>query len=242
MDFVSLPYSPWSEKARWALDHHRVDYREREYLPLLGAPALRVKLRRLRGPITVPVLFSDDQVYADSYDIARYAESAGRGAPLFPAGADIDRWNRLSEQTLACSRALATARAADDPEVLKESVPRSIPGPIRHAFGRVGIRYLKRKYRITTHDRDDYLTTIRQALRELSGSLNDREYILGTFSYADVAMAVALQMVAPVPQQYIRLGTATRRCMTCSELTTEFPTLISWRDRIYEQHRTSPAT
>ena len=59
-ELLGLPYSPWSEKARWALDARRVPYREVTYAPLLGEPALRLKLKRWRGNVTVPVLTDDE--------------------------------------------------------------------------------------------------------------------------------------------------------------------------------------
>jgi glutathione S-transferase len=43
---VALHYSPWSEKARWALDHHGVAYRYEEYKILLGEPKLRLATKK----------------------------------------------------------------------------------------------------------------------------------------------------------------------------------------------------
>src|SRR4051812_15683513 len=98
--FVAIDYSPWSEKARWALDLRRVPYREEAYVPMLGELPLRLRLRRFTGPMTVPVLFTEDgRALTDSLAIARFAEEVGRGAPLFPSGRDgeIARWNERSE-------------------------------------------------------------------------------------------------------------------------------------------------
>ena len=39
---VSLKVSPWSERAKWALDHQRLSYQVVEHAPFLGE-------RRLRG-------------------------------------------------------------------------------------------------------------------------------------------------------------------------------------------------
>ena len=55
-ELVSLSYSPWSEKARWALDHHGIEYRNIAYTPMLGVPRLRMRLRAMRAKITVPIL------------------------------------------------------------------------------------------------------------------------------------------------------------------------------------------
>jgi glutathione S-transferase len=84
----SLSYSPWSDQARWALDHCEVEYQRRAYQPLLGEPALRWKLRRLRGPVSVPILELSDRVLTESFDIAQYADrhAAREELRLFPDG------------------------------------------------------------------------------------------------------------------------------------------------------------
>ena len=78
----SLAYSPWSDKARWALEHCGVPYRRRAYRPLIDEPALRLKLRRLSGPVSVPILDLGDEVLADSFEIARYADRRAVREPL----------------------------------------------------------------------------------------------------------------------------------------------------------------
>jgi glutathione S-transferase len=125
-ELLGLPYSPWTEKARWALDARGVPYEFRHYQPLLGEPALRAKLRRLRGRVSVPVLTDDaGAVVGDSADIARWADGRGEGPTFFPAEhADaIAEWVALSERALAAGRALALARVLEDDEALLELVP-----------------------------------------------------------------------------------------------------------------------
>src|SRR5215468_11323456 len=118
-ELLGLSYSPWTEKARWALDARRVPYTFRHYQPLLGEPALRLKTRRLAGRVTVPVLTtSDGRVLADSADIARWAGERGEGPLLFPAEheATVARFVSLSERALAAGRALSLARMLADHE------------------------------------------------------------------------------------------------------------------------------
>src|SRR5262245_37961692 len=96
-------FSPWSEKARWALDHHGLAYKYREHLPLLGEPLLRLRARRLTGRVSVPVLVTPEGVLADSFAIARHADELGRAPALFPRGceAEVAGWNARSEAALA---------------------------------------------------------------------------------------------------------------------------------------------
>ena len=46
-ELIGIGYSPWTEKARWALDHHGIDYRYSEHLILFGMLPLRIKLGKL---------------------------------------------------------------------------------------------------------------------------------------------------------------------------------------------------
>ena len=126
---IALSYSPWSEKARWALDHHRVPYRYEEYVPMLGEPLLRLRLRRPTGKVSVPVLLDEGRAFTDSFDIARHAERVGSGDPIFPEAvlAEIMRWNERSNAGLAAGRALTVERTGKSPEAKAEALPPFIP-------------------------------------------------------------------------------------------------------------------
>lgn len=236
---LALSYSPWSEKARWALDHHRINYRETEFLPLLGTPLLRLRLRQLGGKVTVPVLFVDGDAITDSYEIARYCDRVGAGVPLFPAEelGEIARFNRLSEKACHAGRALATARVAEDPAAMEEAVPSLIPGPLRRPMGEVGVRYLDFKYALSRKELTEHRGALRQVLDTLGEELGDRQTLLLGFSFADIAMAAALQLVAPVEDRFIRLGRHTRTCMTDPEVVRDYAPLLRWRDALYQAFR-----
>src|SRR5262245_28782286 len=108
LELLGLPYSPWSEKARWALDVRKVPYRYRVYQPLIGEFELRLKTHRFLGAVTVPLL-SDEragEVYDDSAKIARFADTLGEGPRLFPAEHEsaIAHWIEVSERGLEATR------------------------------------------------------------------------------------------------------------------------------------------
>ncbi|WP_437995626.1 glutathione S-transferase family protein [Sorangium sp. So ce185] len=68
---ITIPWSHYCEKARWALDRAGVPYREDAYLPLAHAlPSLRAGGRR-----SVPVLVTRAGAVSDSTDILRYADA-----------------------------------------------------------------------------------------------------------------------------------------------------------------------
>ncbi|HEU4411524.1 MAG TPA: glutathione S-transferase family protein [Polyangiaceae bacterium] len=80
---VTIGFSHYCEKARWALDLAGVDYVEDDHVPVFHAPFSR----RAGGRRTVPVLRVGGDVFRESGDILRFAD--GRLSPerrLFPQG------------------------------------------------------------------------------------------------------------------------------------------------------------
>lgn len=238
-ELIALSYSPWSEKARWALDHHGIRYREIPHLIMLGEPWLRLKTRRLTGKVSVPTLIDGDRIYCDSFEIARYADWFGSGAPLIGDRLEeVESWNRWSERGLAAGRVLATARTAGDARAKEENVPGFVPNALRPALRplvTVGIAFLQRKY---DYDHAQTAEThLEETLHRLREGLAGGEHLFGHFSYADVAMATVLDFVSPVANQYIHRGEASRRCWTHDRLASEYRDLVEWRDALYARHR-----
>ena len=82
MELLTIPFSHYNERARWAMQHHGVAARERRYLPMLHFPAVRrVVPKAQRTPdsgssgLSTPVLLLDDgRVLNDSNDILRWVD------------------------------------------------------------------------------------------------------------------------------------------------------------------------
>ena len=246
---LALPLSPSTEKARWALDHHGIDYVEKTALPVLRAPLLRWKLRRVhgRGEPAVPVLFdSRGNPFLDSFDIAHYAERTGGGAPLFRRGLEqeIARWNQLSETILREAAELASARVAEGAAPSRQALATQMPRGLAGLLGRAAVRLIRRKV-LAYVGREPELSgaaaqraRLRRLLLELRGALDGRRYLAGgELSYGDIAMAVALAGIEPVDAPHLPLAPAARRSSTDFELAGEFTDLLGWRDEIYGQHR-----
>jgi glutathione S-transferase len=240
---IALPYSPWSEKARWALDHHRVNYHETEHIPLLGGPLLRWRLRRPTGRVTVPAILFDGGRLTDSFAIARWADAVGHGEPLIPPEmADaIAAWNERSETVLDAGRALLVGRVPDHREALIEALPSAFPRPLRPKLvpiAAAGMGFLEWKYSMRKHTIGANLNRIRVELRALRDVLaGTQSYVLGRFTYADIVMAAAMQVFKPVANGWLRIGPETRDVWTEPELAEEFGDLVAWRDWVYERHR-----
>ena len=91
---ISVRYSHFCEKARWALDRAKVPYTEDAHVPVLSWP----RTFGARGGRTVPVLVTLDGTIADSTDILRWVDRQGGAPPLFPDGALGDEVATIEEE------------------------------------------------------------------------------------------------------------------------------------------------
>jgi glutathione S-transferase len=247
VELYGLPYSPWSEKARWALDARNVAYESRTYQPLIGEPSLRARLKKWRGPVTVPVLVTPGKAIGDSFEIARYADARGSGPRLFPPGKEttIAEYNDLSERGLSAGRALSLPQMLADRDALNELVPRAIKarlGRFSPALAAFGIRRTMRKYGSRRQSRDlqertlvEVLDRLRDALAK-STSQSEPRTLLAEFSYADIAMAQVLAFANP-PATGLKLGAGSRRAFSLPDIASRYADLIAWRDAIYAKYR-----
>jgi glutathione S-transferase len=246
-ELLGIPFSPWSEKARWALQARGVPYREVTYAPLLGEPFLRAKLGKWRGVVTVPVLTDDEgHTLGDSAEIAAWADERGAGPRLFPAElrGKIEEWVALSERGLGAGRGLSLAQVLEDQEALGEMVPPPLRKPLGKMGRRVaalGIRRTMRKYGVARTDTGTLERELAAVLDELRAALarapaGTPRTILGTFTFADVAMAQVLAFVEP-PKFGLRIGRASRRAFTNAAFRERYKDLLEWRDALYEAYR-----
>lgn len=236
---VQLAYSPWSEKARWPLDHHRVRYHAVEHLPLVYEPLLRLASRKPLEKPTVPCLYVGARVIGDSLEIARYAESVGSGSPLFPDDRtrEILDWVRRSEELLGAGRARLLDRMLASPAALHEA----LPGPLK-AFGSLGLgvaraatTFLKTKHVEAEESSASLEASMAKVLEAARKSLEGKEYLLGELTFADVAMAASLVVIKLRPDS--PLGPEQRKVWDEPRLAAAFPDLLQWRDRMYASHR-----
>ena len=127
---IGESFSPWTKKARWALEYCDIDYDYQEYTPTLSEPGLRWKLKQLTGSVSVPVLFMNGQVFRDSWEIAKHANKVAGDGPL----GDMEKiapWNDLSEAALAEGRTKVVRCILESDAALEESIPTFVPKLVR---------------------------------------------------------------------------------------------------------------
>ena len=246
-----LTISPWTRRAKWALDHHRIDYHEHEFIPLLSEPALRLRARRgLAKRLTVPILISDQgDVIADSYEIGRWADSRGESATLSASDPEVRQWIERLEPVFLAARARTTTQTLRDPEALRATARSILPvGPAASALwplAYVGVRYIMAKYDVAAHESAllAHQEAARGALRALQGAITGRVYIChDRFSLADVFGALAVEVSAPTPRYSPALDDVMRATWRDDALQGDeaLAPLLAWRDMIMEQHLPTP--
>ena len=232
-----IHHSPWSERARWSLLHHKIAFEEREHVPLVGELGLRMRAKNTKGKVSVPLLVDEDVAVQGSLAIGEWVDARGKRDKLFPEGSQ-DRTKKLYdavEDALHAARERFVRDLPTDAEAQMESLPpllRALPGAALSA--RLGGSFIAMKYNARIGSVDDRM---RSGLRHVRDTLGGKDYMLGGFSFADVIGTSVVQMIAPVADKFIRLGPGTRRLWNHAKLAKEFPDLIEWRDRIYEKHR-----
>lgn len=241
-ELIGLSYSPWTEKARWALEHHGLSFKYTEHLPMIGELSLRLKSRQLGGRATVPVLLTRHGPVVDSLKIAQHADRIGDKAPLFPEGkqGDIDAWNERSERALDAGRGLVVARTGASEAAKQEALPPFVPRALRPALSGIasaGVAFFRLKYGLDEAGEAQRRAIVADELRTVRAALGGKPYLLGDFTYADITMAVTLQMVKPPDGRYLRIKDGTREAWTDPELCGEFADLVAWRDELYAKHR-----
>lgn len=208
---ITIPFSHYCEKARWALDRRGIPYVEDAHLPML-----HTRHTKPLGGRSVPLLVvegpGEPRVLADSTDILRYADEAGtRGAPLYPAGeAEVEALEDRFDLVLGPhARRLGYFELLQDDAALRALVRRApIPSwerslglPLLPAFKAL----LRRGLGIDAGGAARSEAKVRTVFDEVEARLADgRPYLCGErFTAADLTFA-ALAMPLVVPPCYER--------------------------------------
>jgi glutathione S-transferase len=203
---VTIRYSHYCEKARWALERARIDFVEEPHVPMLSW----IGTLGSRGNRTAPVFVTDEKVYAESTDVLRYADEHGSATKLFNGDPEVERLEERFDRYLG-----PTARRAVYDDVLR--LPRK---QLAALLGKDAPRWEQRMARLAT---PFFGGMIRRGLRvspsevkrakemvdtifgEVEALLEDgRRYLTGdAFTAADLTFA-ALASVIVFPDGYAR--------------------------------------
>jgi glutathione S-transferase len=238
-----IHHSPWSERARWALYHHKIEFEEREHVPLIGELALRIRAKNTKGKVSVPLLVDDDgHSVQGSFAIGEHVDAIGKKEKLFPEGSreKIEALYDALEDPLAAAREGFVRDLPTSREAQLEAIPpfmRALPFAAMSA--RIGVAFVANKYNARIGSVND---RIRDGLRAVRDALAGKDYVLDSFSFADIVGTSIVQAIAPGDDKYVRIPPGTRALWNHAKLQKEFAELVAWRDRVYAKHRPTKKT
>lgn len=193
---ITIPFSHFCEKARWALDRVGVAYEEDAHLPIFHYAATK-----RRGGKSVPVLVDGKTVVRDSTDIVAWADARKPGSLIPLAGADEalaiedDFDNHLGPATRRWGfYYLLPQREAD--AVLVEDVPRW-QAVLLKLTRPIAVRMLTKSLKIDADGVERSRKEIEETFARVDDVLRDgRKFLVGDrFSVADLTFAA---LAAPV--------------------------------------------
>jgi glutathione S-transferase len=199
--------SPYSEKARWALDHKRVPHRRRAVpVPGIHIPA---SIWLTRGDSqTFPVLELDGRAIGDSTEIIAALEQLYPQSPLYPADPEqrqraLELEDFFDEELGPHIRLLAFHEMGKDRDRFEALVKRTVPAPMAR-FGTGAVTYARTYTGLRFGVRDEEAaelarTKIVAALDRLEDELDGGDYLVGdSFGVADLSAAsLFLPLVLP---------------------------------------------
>jgi glutathione S-transferase len=207
-ELFTIPISHFCEKARWALEHTGVRYRERAHVQGIH----QLVARRAGGGSTVPVLVCGATVLTDSAAIVAYADSRAPAARrLYPAdparAAEARALEREFDERLGPhGRRWMYHAMRGQRRLVLAYAPTGVPAWERWAL-RAGysamVRAIDRHLEITQASATASLTEVRAVFDDVAARLADgRQFLLGErFGAADLTFA-ALSAAVLVPRQY----------------------------------------
>lgn len=203
---ITIPFSHYCEKARWALERAQVPFVEEGHLPIYAYLALT----RAGAGRTVPALITDGgRVLSDSTDILRHADLHGAAPALAPpelpeAAALEDEYDR---QLGPAARRIAYFHLLPSAEAFHELLDGAAVPDWQRRSGRLArplvVRLLRRGLRIDAAGAERSRAVLDRLFADVATRLADgRRYLCGDrFTAADLSFA-ALAAPVLVPPAY----------------------------------------
>lgn len=245
-----IPISHYSEKARWALAHKRVDHERRAPIP--GAH-MAIALWLTRGEHkTFPVLRLDGRNVGDSSAIIEALEQRWPERPLYPDDPAqrrraLELEDFFDEQLGPHIRLLAWHELRADPEHMGEVTATMIPGPLKGRPGadgfarRLGTTYVQLRFRVSREeDAAEARIKVLAALDRLEAELDASggRYLAGDrFSVADLTAATLFYPLVNPPEGPQGLDAAAVPAFEAFRRPLKDRPGYKWVEAIYRDHR-----
>lgn len=193
-----ITISHYSEKARWALDHKRVEHKRRAVV--VPGSHIPVALWMTHGAhATFPVLEIDSRRIGDSSAIIAALEERFPDPPLHPRDPEerrraLELEDYFDEELGPAARLLPFHELGNDPELLRRIIERTSPAALARRSGAASVyarAYTAMRFRVRGDaGADQARQTALAAIDRLEAELGDGEYLVGdSFTVADLTAA-----------------------------------------------------
>ncbi|KAF0686132.1 Aste57867_22097 [Aphanomyces stellatus] len=241
LELISLSVSPYSLTARWALNYCGVPFKVTPYEPILGELGLRLRLL-WRGyvawKVTVPVLLTDKSVLPSTFDIALYAHEASPDRHFLDDVDAVRMWDTRYQRMLSRFRHLLMTDVQAHPDLAIEYAPpalRQHAPSVASVFASVGVSVFNWKY--SAESAATNADVVRDTLVLMQKTLATQPFLLGDhFTYADMLMAVAIDLLVPGPQSTVQ--GKRKDLMLARGLADGFDDVVAWKTSIFDRYFT----
>jgi glutathione S-transferase len=210
---ITIPFSHYNEKARWALQRFGVPFRERAYMPVLHFAPVMIATRfgrhgrsdRTSTRFSTPILVTaGGERICDSSDIVRWVcdRHADAETTLVPNDEALQIERELGEKLGPHSRRVAYGLNFSD-RTLGAALARRLVGPTQAFVWRVMqpvfLQGIFRALQVSPGRVDRSIDVVRSVFAEFGARIGGRRYLVGDrFTVADLAFA-ALAAPAIMP-------------------------------------------
>ncbi len=252
---ITLSFSHYNDKARWALQYCGVPFREERHMPGFSSAAVALATRgrggradRVSTRFSTPVLIcADGQHVADSTDIAKFASSQATPArTLFPSAEVDELVQRFGDRLGPYTRLVAYFHALRHDGLLQRLANRNVTRREARLFSLVypvGKRALSRSLGLSRDSAERATERIDDEVAFAMSRLGASGFLVGDhFTAADLTFAAMLAPAILVSPEEGYGGALP----TIDELDLEAQTLVArYRDqaageyalRMYREHR-----
>lgn len=212
---ITIRFSHYNERARWALDHCRVPYREEAYLPLMHAgPVLwatrgRGRSDRISTPLSTPAFIPESGApICDSGDIVAFADAhrAEGTEGLLPGRGERELERELHDGLGKYSRCFAYQHIFSNPQLFDDAARRNVSRLQANVFIAMRpavVALIRRGLRISQAAADRARERMIAIFVEVSDRLQDERYLIADrFTAADLTFAaLASPALLPTPEE-----------------------------------------
>ncbi len=217
MELVTIPFSHFNERARWALNYFGHSPPERRYLPMFHFWGVWRATRGRNGKadanssrFSTPVLLSDEVCLADSAEIVRWADTtfSTEATTLYPAEhrAEIEAFeqevhDRIGGHTRRIAYFYVFSSSAALAQLARDNVGASQASMFRAAAPLIRVA-MRKRFGIDQGGLERSLAKVRDAFADFDARIEGRRYLFGErFTAADLSLAaIAAPVLFPVPE------------------------------------------